>query len=340
MRKLFILGFPSMYGGAGAELYHQIHLWRKAFPEIELHIIPTNIGFTNEQLYKEMLDLGVTMEEPMNFSVITKDDAIINFCSKDFLINLEKIKLFTSRIMWSNCMTWLFDLEKLKAHKDIIRFYLYQRPQVRDDHQKELEKLGASGHFIHFVPYFESSMLDFSVNHGEKINLGRISRSDADKFSRNTLHIYEYIVSPKFKQGRFLGWNDKLVDKIGKPYEWIKTYTNQHELPVKDFYKLTDIIVQPTDTTENWPRIGFEAMYSGKPLLVDNRGGWQYMIDHGVNGFLCDSPRDFIYWGSRLCYEPELREKIATNALEKAKSLSSFEVSKESWKQVFEKVYA
>jgi glycosyltransferase involved in cell wall biosynthesis len=216
---------------------------------------------------------------------------------------------------------------------------LYQRPQVRDDHEKQLRHLGANGEFIHFVPYFDSSTIEFSVNYGEKMNLGRISRHDADKFSRDTLHIYEYIVSPKFKQGRFLGWDNKLIDKIGKPYDWIKVYKNQHELSVKDFYNLTDIIVQPTDTTENWPRIGFEAMYSGKPLVVDNKGGWQYMIDHGVNGFLCNSPRDFIYWGSRLCYEPQLRDKIAKNALEKAKQLSSFEVSRDSWASVFEKAF-
>ncbi|MEG1937685.1 MAG: hypothetical protein RR138_01215 [Akkermansia sp.] len=33
------------------------------------------------------------------------------------------------------------------------------------------------------------------------------------------------------------------------------------------------IILQPTDTTENWPRIGFEAMASGSVLIVDKRGG-------------------------------------------------------------------
>jgi len=338
--NLFIVGFPSFYGGAGAELYHQIHLWNKGFPEIKLHIIPTQKGYKNEPLYLEMVNLGITIHEDLDFSAITQDDAVINFCSGAFLENIELIGEKTKRVMFANCMTWLHKLEKEKAHKNNINFYLYQRPQVRDDHANQLKQRGATGDFIHFIPYFEQEGWEFSVKDQQFTNIGRISRADADKFAKSTLHIYEYITSPKFKRGHFLGFNEKSQMKIGKVHDWIKTYKNQHELPVKKFYDTVDFIVQPTDTNENWPRIGFEAMYSGKPLVVDDRGGWQYMIDHGHDGFLCKTPKEFIYWGTRLAFEPELRRDIADNALKKAQSLSSFEVSKESWKNVFEKVYA
>ncbi|MEG1507900.1 MAG: hypothetical protein RR373_04635 [Akkermansia sp.] len=40
------------------------------------------------------------------------------------------------------------------------------------------------------------------------------------------------------------------------------------------------IILQLTDTTKNWPRIGFEAMANGSVLIVDKRGGWEQMIIH------------------------------------------------------------
>jgi hypothetical protein len=340
MPKLFIVGFPSYYGGAGAELHHQIHLWKKAFPEIELNIIPTQQGFSREPLYQEMLNLDIQIHEPLYFGGITKDDAVINFCSGAFLENVEKIYEQTKRTVFVNCMTWLHKLEKEKAHKNNISFYLYQRPQIRDDHAELLRQRGSTAEFLHFIPYFEQEGWEFSVKDQEYTNIGRISRADQDKFAKSTLHIYEYITSPKFKRGHFLGFDDKSAQKTGKPYEWIKTYKNQHELPVKSFYDKVDFIVQPTDTTENWPRIGFEAMYSGKPLIVDDRGGWQYMIDHGHTGFLCNTPKEFIYWGTRLAFEPDLRHYIARNALKKAQELSSFEASKESWKKVFEKVYA
>mgnify|MGYP000809030834 CR=1 FL=1 len=39
MNSLYIIGFPSLYGGAGAELYHQIKVWGHL--GVEMHLIPT-----------------------------------------------------------------------------------------------------------------------------------------------------------------------------------------------------------------------------------------------------------------------------------------------------------
>lgn len=343
MRKLFILGHPSEYAGAGSELRHQVILWHLAFPDIKLHIIPTSQGWKNEPLYEEMIAMDISYENPMDFSNVKQEDALINFCSSQFLENLDKIYEKTKRILWVNCMTWLFDLEKKNAAKNYIKFYLYQRQEVRDDHKFHLERLGSDKNyceFIHFVPYFHADKVDYLVNNSEEVNIGRISRSDADKFSKDTVKIYNGILSSKKKVGHFLGWEEKIINKIGQIPSWIATYKNQNVLPVKRFYNIVDFIVQPTDTTENLPRIGFEAMHSGCPLVVDNKGGWKHMIDHGVSGFLCNSPEDFMYYGSRLAYDFELRTTISENAKKKVLELSSFEKSKESWKQIFEKVYA
>ncbi|MEG1740870.1 MAG: hypothetical protein RR250_06050 [Akkermansia sp.] len=35
----YIIGFPSLYGGAGAELYHNIPVWEKL--GVKLHFTPT-----------------------------------------------------------------------------------------------------------------------------------------------------------------------------------------------------------------------------------------------------------------------------------------------------------
>ena len=49
LKKIYVNGFPSLYGGAGTELHHQILVWLPM--GIDVHIIPTNGGFENEALY-------------------------------------------------------------------------------------------------------------------------------------------------------------------------------------------------------------------------------------------------------------------------------------------------
>lgn len=337
MNKLYIIGFPGMYGGAGTELHHQIRAWSTM--DIDLHIIPTNSGFMSEPLYGEMVKMGVKIHEPRDYSPV-RDDAVINFCSSEFLDDLEVINKHTNKVMWVNCMTFLFDTEKRKAKDGLISHYLYQREEVMEDHNYRMRILGRPKcQTMVFKPYFDPSSLEFSVKSSQETNIGRISRQDLDKFSPDTLHIYEYIVSPKFKRGHFLGYKPEVASKIGQPFDWITTYSSHTDLPVKDFYGMVDFIVQSTDTTENLPRIGFEAMLSGCPLVVNNRGGWKHMIEHGVSGFLCDHSRDFIYYGSRLAYDEDLKDRIATNAYGRAKEMSSLEQSVESWREVFESVY-
>lgn len=337
MPRLFIVGHPGLQGGASTELHHQIRLW--AGMGLDLHLIPTMPGSEHEPLRPEMESLGVTYHPSRNYSEVSQDDAIINFCSNEYLEDLPIIHQQTKKIIWVNCMTFIFDKERDLGVK-YISHWLYQNPDVRDAHRIAMRRLGSTGEFIHFIPYFSHEGYEFHALDQEKTHIGHISRVDPAKFAKETLHIYEYITSKKTKEGHFLGYEEKLDKKLGsKPHWWIKTYRNQTVLPVKDFYKQVDFIVQPTNTIENWPRIGFEAMFSGVPLIVDNRGGWKRMIRHNETGFLCDSPQDFIYWGTRLSYEPELRIQVAENAIHSALEMSCYESSRESWQKVFDSVF-
>ena len=95
-------------------------------------------------------------------------------------------------------------------------------------------------------------------------------------------------------------------------------------------------MLQPTDTTENWPRVGFEAMASGSVLIVDKRGGWEQMIEHGRTGWLCESPGDFIACATKMAWEPHYREDMAAAARERGLALGGLGASLESWRQVFD----
>lgn len=337
--RLFVHGFPGLYGGAGTELHHQILVWRHM--GIEVHLIPTNSGWRGEPLYQEMCSLGVVIHEANDWSSVEPGDPVLGFCNAEFLAALPRIRERTRRTVFLNCMTWLFEKERECAAKGLIAMFLYQNDDVRVKHMAELTSLNpdTSIRYLTFTPYFDATRFPYIETHEEEFfGCGRISRQDADKFARETLHIYEYFVAPKLKRGLFLGFDPRSEKKIGKPYSWIRTARDHNEVSQQAFYQHCEIVLQPSDTTENWPRIGFESMASGSVLIVDDRGGWQRMIKHGETGWLCKNPRDFIYYASRMAYEPNLRADMAEAARLRGLELSGINASMASWEMVFEQI--
>ena len=74
IRRLFVNGFPSLYGGAGTELHHQIIVWRKM--GVEVHLIPS-WDYHGEPLYNEMVSLGVIMHAPADWSAVQPGDPVL-----------------------------------------------------------------------------------------------------------------------------------------------------------------------------------------------------------------------------------------------------------------------
>jgi hypothetical protein len=335
-RKVYVYGFPSLYGGAGTELHHQIAIWQSL--GIEVHLIPTNPGYKHEPLYPEMVANGVVVNEHNSFSSIERDAPVFGFCNSEFLENIDAIREYSTNTVFLNCMTWLFEMEKACMAEGKIRTFLYQNEDVRVTQSAVLRALNPSAevNFLTFVPYFDASRFPFIEQRStEFFGCGRISRQDADKYARNTLHIYEYFVAPVFKRGLFLGFDQRSEQKIGKPYAWIRTAVDQNECSQQEFYRHCEIVLQPSDTTENWPRVGLEAMASGSILIVDNRGGWRRQIEHGVTGWLCDHERDFIYYASKMAYEPNLRKEMARRARNRVEMLAGIAASRQSWAELF-----
>ncbi|MEG0024933.1 MAG: hypothetical protein RR719_06255 [Akkermansia sp.] len=57
---MYISGFPSLYGGARVELYHQISVWEKL--DINIHFIPTQknvkgVALSNEDFFVALLEI-------------------------------------------------------------------------------------------------------------------------------------------------------------------------------------------------------------------------------------------------------------------------------------------
>ncbi|HRH97845.1 MAG TPA: glycosyltransferase [Prosthecobacter sp.] len=334
--RVFAHGFPGRYGGASTELHHQIKLWLAM--GVEVHIIPSQVNYQNEPLFSELVQSGVIIHGCNQWEALTAEDVTMGFCNAEFLTHLPEIHARTKRTVFINCMTWLFDMEKQRMAEGMIALFLYQNEEVRQKNMPVLQALNpkANARFLTFTPYFDATAFPFIEERPtDHFGCGRISRQDADKYAANTLHIYEYFVAPVMKRGLFLGFDARSEAKIGRPHSWITTACDSSIISQQDFYKHCQIILQPSDTTENWPRVGFEAMASGSVLIVDDRGGWRQMIEHGKTGFLCQHERDFIYYASKMAYEPDLRREIAHNARQRGLELGGFEKAKESWERVF-----
>ena len=355
---IFIYGFPGLYAGANTELHHQVILWR--LMGLTVHLIPGG-AYRNEPLYPEMIERGVIVHEPNQFDAILPGAPVLGFCNDRFLARIDEILLYSHNTVFVNCMTWLFDLEKRRHREGKIAAFLYQNEEVRQKNMALLREINPDPaiKYLAVKPYFDAGAFPFvgeEPSRGSRegkisggggavrpdvacFTIGRISRADADKFSADTVAIWEGIEVPGSyaggKRGIMLGFGRSSEEKLGGlPPEfmrWVKTFKNQTELSQQDFYRQVDVIVQPMDTTENWPRIGLEAMASGAVLIVDNRGGWRQMVKHGVTGWLCDTPEDFIKYATRMAHEPQERAAMARSACGRLGHIAGQTASAESW---------
>ena len=338
LKRIFVFGFPGNYGGAVTEMHHQILLWLDM--GVEVHLIPA-WNPAREPLYTPMRERGVIIHAPLDWSALSPQDAILGFCSQLFLSCLPDILPYTRRTVSLGCMTWLMDEEKRAMRDGEVALFLFQNEEVRQLLQPRLQALNpqSRARFITFRPYFHE--LDFPFHEkrsADTFTCGHISRMDSEKYARETVTIYQAFTSPLPKKGIFLGYCDQVEEKTGPPPPWIRTAQSHEDFPIADFYRQCDIILQPSDTTENWPRIGFEAMSSGSVLIVDNRGGWRQMINPGSTGWLCDTPRDFIRYASLMAHEPALRRDMAHAARQRGRLLGGRQAASESWKAVFAEI--
>ena len=180
IKRLFVNGFPSLYGGAGTELHHQIIVWRKM--GVEVHLIPS-WDYHGEPLYNEMVSLGVIMHAPADWSAVQPGDPVLGFCNAGFLNALPEIRRHTKRTVFINCMTWLFPREKEAMQKGEIAMFLYQNEAVRQEAMPVLRKLNGDPQvqFLTFRPYFHAESFPFIRERDEDFfGCGRISRQAAD----------------------------------------------------------------------------------------------------------------------------------------------------------------
>lgn len=331
LERICVVGHPSHVGGADTELDHQMRCWQQM--GIEVHVCHT--GPLDDHLRSlGLAERGVIYHDACDWKSLEGLDCI-SFCNGEFLAKLPLIRKYARSISWVNCMTWNFDRELEMHERGYIDLHLYQTPHALERVGKRLKERGKfTG--LQFQPYFETAEFTFFDSRPQdKFRFGRISRADADKFNGRQLWIYETMTAPTLKEGLVVGWNDRIATKIGKqPDEYIRALP-ERAISQQEFYKTCEAIIMTTDTFENLPRVGFEAMSSGSILVVDNRGGWQLQVEDGVSGWLCNDDREFVYKASRCAFEQSERHEMRIAARERLEEQWGFEASAKSWESVF-----
>ncbi|MBW3542985.1 MAG: glycosyltransferase [Planctomycetes bacterium] len=332
MDRICVIGYPSRLGGADTELDHQIPVWQSL--GLQVHLIPTGELDANLRAMR-MEERGCVIHEPRRWQAC-RGMPVISYCNGEFLANLEAIREAARSTTFVNCMTWLFDAEKEAHRRGLIDLFLYQTDHARLRVQDELVAINPRFRWLKVRPYFRLDDFPFHADRPEdRFRFGRISREDPAKFHAAQLWVYETMVAPVLKSGIILGINDEIRNKIGREPEWIQGFP-AGGLTAQALYAHAACIIQMSETEENLPRVGFEAMASGSLLIVDDRGGWREQVRHRETGFLCRDQREFVYYASRAAFEPAERRRMAHAAREWLETHWGFEQAKREWSRAFE----
>jgi glycosyltransferase involved in cell wall biosynthesis len=97
-------------------------------------------------------------------------------------------------------------------------------------------------------------------------------------------------------------------------------------MPLSRAFASADLFVFPSET-ETFGQVVLEAMASGLPVVVKDRGGQRELVEEGKSGFIAMDDWDFRQKVYTLLENPDLRKAMGGHALHSALG--------KSWQEVF-----
>jgi len=343
-QPLFVLGYPGDVGGASTELWHTLRLWRRY--GLPVHLVHT-WGDPPPEWRERCAAIGcathvVNSPTRAAFSAIPgfAGGRVVSFCNEHFLNSVDLLRALRCRLIWVPCMNWLFGGERrLYPVHGPFDAYVCQSLHQLETLTPQLAEWNVPAERIHRVRgWIDCDEFPYRPRPhaaGEPLVVGRVSRPATDKFSTNSWAIYRR-VNYRPLQVRVMGWQPVLANAIGRPPEFVETLPPAAE-PIPWFLASLHCYCQINGTaTENWPRAGLEAMAARVPLVVEARGGWTEMIDHGRSGYLCDSDEELAHWMAHLAHDEDARLAIAEAAYRRlVDELAAAEPIWAAWRRVF-----
>ena len=316
---LFLLGLPGNVGGANTELWHTLKLWRRFGREVAC--IPT--WRADPEWARRVRGIGcdVIVATPDSLSNVPslRGATVVSFCNSRFLKVAPKLRRLGCRLVWVNCMTWLFPAERLHCLRHgPFDAYVFQSKYQQEQLQPQLARFGVPADRCFRVgAAFDTTEFPFAPfprRPSDPLILGRLSRAAPDKFPADLWKPFATLRETGMDvRLRVMGFSDEIVEKTGPPPSWAECLPEGVEEP-HVFLRTLHAIVQLSDTTENRPRTGLEAFSTGTPVVADARGGWKEMITHNRTGFLTHTHADLLPTLTRLAQDDPFRLHIARNA--------------------------
>lgn len=119
--------------------------------------------------------------------------------------------------------------------------------------------------------------------------------------------------------------------------DWLRENLIRHEIPgvlkgdaLARAYANLDIFVFPSET-DTFGNVAQEAMASGVPCVVTDKGGPAFIVNDGIDGFVAPKGRRFCDAVVKLATDARLRTRLSAAARETA--------LRASWDRVFDDVY-
>jgi len=333
--EIWVAGFPSYYGGADTELDHQIDLWRDS--GVLVNLVP--MFGKDENMTKTVLARGCKIHEYRND--IFKDKVVASWCNGEFLSKLPIIykKGRPKKVIWFNCMTWLFEKEKEAHKKGMIDVFGFVSKFQEDYLRPLLEKINPVVNTFNYKPYFNYSRIKWSPKSILKdYKVGRISRDDPAKFSEDTWRIFDEIKTPSHisKKVYILGYSNNVEAKIGRPLSSLDFLVwSPNSIPVKKFYNTVHTVVHKTGgSRESYCRIIVECYAHGVVPIVENDFAFPDLIVHNQTGFLCNNSDEMSYYASELSFNPSKYDKMLFAGRKLLKTMSDKKQCIEGWKEI------
>jgi hypothetical protein len=310
-REVWVAGFPSFYGGADTELDHLIDLFRSR--DVAVNLVPM---FGADQLMiASVLDRGCAIHEYR--ADVFRGRTVISFCNGEFLRLLPEIMTAGApeRVVWFNCMTWLFDAEREAHHQGWIDFFGFQSQYQRNTLLPQLSEIRAVRSFG-YKPYFNSKRVQSIYRDWEGFyRVGRISRDDKGKYAPDTWRIFDRVLVPASlkKQVYILGYGQNAAAKCGSPpsgLDWLTWSPNA--VPAEQFYTTIATLIHKTGgSRESYCRVVVEGYAHYVVPIVESDYAFPEIIIHGETGFMTSDSDEMSYYASLLAHDPKRHRRMA-----------------------------
>jgi len=244
---------------------------------------------------------------------------VVSMCNGSFL---EKLPLIMQngrprKVIWFNCMTWLFDREKTAHGNGWIDLFGFESDYQKNLLVPQLEQIRPAKTFL-YRPFFNAARIEWRYREWDGCyKIGRISRDDANKFARDTWRIFDRVLVPPHlkKKVYILGYGPKAKERTGPPPDGLDWQTwSPNSIPSAQFYNTIDTMIHKTGgSRENCPRVLFEAYAHGVVPVVERDFAFPELVVDGETGFMGSSSDEMSYHASMLAMNPAEHRRVAEN---------------------------